>query len=144
MVHAAGFGCWDSVRSVARRDFYRTAESAVRSFPGDQSSYTSETHKMTAAEKRDTPSANGPPVDLNSASKKDLAALPGIGLHHAQNIIDARSVGSREDRRRKKLIPQKTYDKIQGRVTANGLKKQSLAGRASTLGVEQLPKARGL
>lgn len=47
--------------------------------PGDQSSYPSETHKMTTAEKRDTPSANGQPVDLNSASKKDLAALPGIG-----------------------------------------------------------------
>ena len=35
---------------------------------------------MTTAEKRDTPSANGQPVDLNSSSKKDLAALPGIGF----------------------------------------------------------------
>jgi hypothetical protein len=42
--------------------------------PGDQSSYPSETHKMTAAEKRDPPSANRPPVDLNSASKKYLAS----------------------------------------------------------------------
>ena len=33
-VHAVGFGGGDSVSSVARRDFYRTAESAVRSFPG--------------------------------------------------------------------------------------------------------------
>ena len=36
--------------------------------PGDQSSYPSETHKMSSAEKRDTPSNNGLPVDLNSAS----------------------------------------------------------------------------
>ena len=94
--------------------------------PGDQSSYPSETHKMTTAEKRDTPSANGQPVDLNSSSKKDLAALPGIGPHYAQSIIDARPFGSKEDLLKKKLIPQETYDKIQSRVTANGPKKQSL------------------
>jgi competence protein ComEA len=94
--------------------------------PGDQSSYPSETHKMTTAEKSDTPSANGQPVDLNSASKKDLAALPGIGPDHAQSIIDARPFASKEDLLKKKLIPQATYDKIQNRVTANGPKKQSL------------------
>ena len=82
---------------------------------------------MTAAEKRDTPSANGQPVDLNSASKKDLAALPGIGPDYAQSIIDARPFGSKQDLLKKKLIPQETYDKIQSRVTANDPKKQSLA-----------------
>jgi competence protein ComEA len=94
--------------------------------PGDQSSYPSETHKMSAAEKRDTPSNNGQPVDLNSASKKDLAALPGIGPDYAQSIIDARPFGSKQDLLKKKLIPQETYNKIQDRVTANGPKKQSL------------------
>ena len=94
--------------------------------PGDQSSYPSETHKMTTAEKSNTPSANGQPVDLNSASKKDLAALPGIGPDHAQSIIDARPFASKEDLLKKRLISQATYDKIQNRVTANGPKKQSL------------------
>ena len=94
--------------------------------PTDQSSYPSETHKMTAAEKSDTPSANGQPVDLNSASKKDLAALPGVGPDHAQSIIDARPFGSKEDLLKKKVISQATYDKIQDRITANGPKKQSL------------------
>ncbi len=46
--------------------------------PTNQSSYPSATHKMSAAETKDTPSANGQPVDLNIASKKDLAALPGV------------------------------------------------------------------
>ncbi len=94
--------------------------------PGDQSSYPSETHKMSPAEKRDTPSNNGQPVDLNSASKKDLAALPGIGPDYAQSIIDARPYGSKQDLLKKKIIPQETYTKIQDRVTANGPKKQSL------------------
>jgi competence protein ComEA len=94
--------------------------------PGDQSSYPSTTHKMTPAEKKDTPSANGQMVDINSASKKDLAALPGVGPDYAQTIIDARPFSSKEDLMKKKVIPQATYDQIQDRVTANGPKKQSL------------------
>jgi len=94
--------------------------------PGNQSSYPSTTHKMTPAEKKDTPSANGQPVDLNSASKKDLAALPGIGPDYAQTIIDARPFSAKEDLLKKKVIPQETYDKIQDRVTAQGPKRQSL------------------
>jgi DNA uptake protein ComE-like DNA-binding protein len=94
--------------------------------PGNQSSYPAETHKMSPAEKKDAPSENGQPVDLNSASKKDLAALPGIGPDYAQTIIDARPFKSKADLLRKKLIPQATYDKIQDRVTTNGPKKQSL------------------
>jgi competence protein ComEA len=94
--------------------------------PGNQSSYPAETHKMTPAEKSNTPSANGQTVDLNSASKKDLAALPGVGPHYAQTIIDARPFSSKEDLLKKKVVPQATYDKIQDRVTAQGPKKQSL------------------
>jgi DNA uptake protein ComE-like DNA-binding protein len=94
--------------------------------PGNQSSYPSETHKMTPAEKKDTPSANGQMVDLNTASKKDLAALPGVGPDHAQSIIDARPFASKEDLLKKKVVPQATYDKIQNLVTAQGTKKQSL------------------
>jgi DNA uptake protein ComE-like DNA-binding protein len=81
---------------------------------------------MTPAEKSNTPSANGQTVDLNSASKKDLAALPGVGPHYAQTIIDARPFSSKEDLLKKKVVPQATYEKIQDRVTAQGPKKQSL------------------
>jgi DNA uptake protein ComE-like DNA-binding protein len=94
--------------------------------PTNQSSYPSETHKMNSAEKSDTPSQNGQPVDLNIASKKDLAALPGIGPDYAQTIIDGRPYSSTQDLLKKKVIPQATYDKIKDRVTANGPKKQSL------------------
>ena len=94
--------------------------------PSNQSTYPAETHKMSPAEKKDAPSENGQPVDLNSASKKDLAALPGIGPDYAQTIIDARPFSSKQDLLKKKVIPQATYDKIQDRVTANGPKKQSL------------------
>jgi len=92
---------------------------------GDQSSYPSETHKMNSAEKRNTPAANGQSVDLNTASKKDLAALPGVGPHFAQSIIDARPFTSKEDLLRKKIVPQATYDQIKDMVNAEGPKKQS-------------------
>jgi competence protein ComEA len=94
--------------------------------PTDQSSYPKETHKMSPGEKSNTPSENGQLVDLNTASKKDLAALPGIGPDYAQTIIDARPFSSKADLLKKKVIPQATYDKIQSRVTAQGAKKQSL------------------
>ena len=94
--------------------------------PTDQSTYPSNTHKMTPAEKKDTPAENGQSVDLNSASKKDLAALPGVGPNYAQNIIDGRPYSSKEDLLKKKVIPQTTYDKIQNQITAEGPKKQSL------------------
>ncbi len=81
---------------------------------------------MTTAEKGDTPSANGQPSTSNSASKKDLAALPGIGPHDAQSIIDARPFGSKEDLLKKNLIPQETHDRMQRSVTSNDPKKQAL------------------
>jgi DNA uptake protein ComE-like DNA-binding protein len=93
--------------------------------PGDQSSYPSATHKMSSAEKKQTAAGKGQMVDLNSASKKDLAALPGVGPDYAQTIIDARPFTAKEDLLKKKVIPQTTYDKIQNRVTAEGPKKQS-------------------
>ncbi|MDP9160725.1 MAG: helix-hairpin-helix domain-containing protein [Acidobacteriota bacterium] len=92
----------------------------------NQSSYPSGTHKTTRKEKRQTRTAQGQSVDLNTASKQDIAALPGIGPHYAQTIIDARPFTSKEDLLRKKVIPEGTYGKIQDRVTANGPKKNSV------------------
>jgi competence protein ComEA len=92
---------------------------------GNQSSYPSETHKLTRKEKSNTPSANGQMVDLNNASKKDLAALPGVGPDYAQTIIDARPFKSADDLLRKKVIPQETYDQIKDRLTANAPEKNS-------------------
>jgi DNA uptake protein ComE-like DNA-binding protein len=93
---------------------------------GTQSTYPDATHKMNSKEKKDTPSANGQPVDLNSASKKDLAALPGVGPDYAQTIIDARPFNTKEDLMKKKILPQATYDKIQDRLTAQGPKKNAV------------------
>jgi competence protein ComEA len=57
-------------------------------------------------------------VDINSASKQELMALPGIGEAYSQKIIDNRPYRAKNELVQKKLIPQATYDKISGQIIA--------------------------
>ena len=57
-------------------------------------------------------------VDLNSATKEQLEALPGIGDKYSQKIIDGRPYKGKNDLVRKKIIPQGNYDQIKDKVIA--------------------------
>ena len=57
-------------------------------------------------------------LDINSASKDQLMALPGVGTQYAQKIIDGRPYANKSQLRSRNIIPQSVYSKISGMVIA--------------------------
>jgi competence protein ComEA len=82
----------------------------------DQATTTASQASSTAAKAQDM-------LDINSATKEQLASLPGIGDAYSQKIIAGRPYAKKTDLVQKKIIPQATYNKISGMIIAKQPKK---------------------
>ncbi|MEO8385441.1 MAG: helix-hairpin-helix domain-containing protein [Betaproteobacteria bacterium] len=69
------------------------------------------------------PEAKKDPMDINSATEKELATLPKIGDVRSKAIIKGRPYNGKDDLINKKIIPQDAYDAIKDMIIAKQVKK---------------------
>jgi competence ComEA-like helix-hairpin-helix protein len=63
------------------------------------------------------------PVDINSATEKELTTLPGVGSKTAKEIVAARPFKTIDDLKNVKGIGDKTFEKLKAHVVCNPAKK---------------------
>jgi hypothetical protein len=70
-------------------------------------------------------------LDLNSATKDELATLPGVGDATAQKIIDGRPYRAKNELVSKNIVTQSQYDQIKDQVIAHRAKTATTASTSS-------------
>jgi DNA uptake protein ComE-like DNA-binding protein len=72
-----------------------------------------------------TKTANADKLDINTATKEQLEALPGIGETYSWKIIDGRPYRTKRDLVTRKIISATTYEKVKDQIIAHRPAKNS-------------------
>jgi DNA uptake protein ComE-like DNA-binding protein len=99
-----------------------TSALAQKTEPSKDAAKKSETAAKDATKKAAEPpkadAKKAEPMDINSASEKDLATLKGIGDVRAKAIVKGRPYKGKDELVQKKIIPQSVYDEIKELIIA--------------------------
>lgn len=79
-------------------------------------------HIAAAQAKPASAAPQGDPLDINTATRDQLKALPGIGDAYADRIIKSRPYAAKNQLTQKGIIPNNTYSKIQNMIVARRAK----------------------
>ena len=101
-------------------------------FSFGQAASTTTTKKDSAAatDKKAAKAEKATLVDINSASKDELTALPGIGDAYSQKIIDGRPYANKAQLLSKKILPKATYDGVKAQIVAKHAAKEGKMAKA--------------
>jgi competence protein ComEA len=64
------------------------------------------------------------PMDINTASEKDLATLKGIGESRAKAIVKGRPYKGKNELADREIIPEKVYNDIKDQIIAKQVEKK--------------------